>query len=197
MRPSNLELVLMTDATILKIKNRSENWKTARSLSRFFEGNAAPLAYRLGEPRGTPPTDVKLELFWKGVRDYRAKKRTEKERSDFKEHLVNCCRKRYSCLREEIIGSRLFKDLNDKNNYRICSNSYQEQLFTNLLNTEIDIVLETPGFLYIGEAKFKSNFDANGNLVLVHQLIRQYVMATALVDALGCSRESHSLCDNG
>ena len=58
-----------------------------------------------------------------------------------------------------------------------------------MTNTEIDIVLETPERLYIGEAKFKSGFNANGSLVLVHQFVRQYVMATVLLDVLGCTRK--------
>ena len=52
----------------------------------------------------------------------------------------------------------------------------------NLSNTEVDVVLETPNQLFIGEAKHEMSFGANGKLVLVHQLIRQYVMATILVE---------------
>ena len=43
------------------------------------------------------------------------------------------------------------KDLNPKN-YRVASGD-EKELFNNLRNTEIDIVLETPGHLFIGEAK--------------------------------------------
>ena len=39
------------------------------------------------------------------------------------------------------------------------------------------------------EAKSLSSFDGDGSLVLVHQLIRQYMMATVLLDVLACSRE--------
>ena len=52
------------------IDNRTENWKTARSLAMFFGDRAARLAGRLGEPQTTPVADVKLELYWKGVRDW-------------------------------------------------------------------------------------------------------------------------------
>ena len=57
-------------------------------------------------------------------------------------------------------------------------------LGNNLVNTEIDIVLQSPNHLFIGEAKHEMTFGANGRLVLVHQLIRQYVMAKILMDRL-------------
>ena len=55
----------------------------------------------------------------------------------------------------------------------------------NLLNTEIDIVLETTEYLFIGEAKDESTFGAKSKYVLVHQLIRQYVMASIVVALVG------------
>ena len=66
---------------------------------------------------------------------------------------------------------------------------HRARLINNLVNTEIDIVLESPKRLYIGEAKYTGTFHANGKLVLVHQLVRQYVMAKVLVDVLGRDRE--------
>ena len=57
-----------------------------------------------------------------------------------------------------------------------------DKLSDNLRGTEIDIVLETQNHLFIGEAKDESGFGTNGTLVLVHQLIREYVMAKILVD---------------
>ena len=168
---------------VLGIKNRTENWKTARCLSPFFGYRAVHLARALGEPLGTTPADVKLELYWKGVRDWRYKK----DRQMCDDRLIESCRRQYGELRQEIVRSRLFRDLQPKN-YAVWSDDHRDQLVTNLNNTEIDIVLETLGCLYIGEAKFKSSFDANGNLVLVHQLIRQYMMANVLLDILGESK---------
>ena len=63
------------------------------------------------------------------------------------------------------------------------------KLRNNLVNTEIDIVLESPNSLFIGEAKHEMSFGADGTLVLVHQLIRQYVVARILVDRLECDKE--------
>lgn len=175
-------------AKVLEIENRTENWKTARCLSPFFGADAAQLAYELGEPRSTPPAAVKLELYWKGVRDWRAAKTTKKDKRACDDRLVESCRHQYQDLRRDICRSQLFHPL-DEQNYAISSEGHRAQLITNLTNTEIDIVLESPDHLYIGEAKFLSSFDADGNLVLVHQLVRQYVMATVLLDVLGCSRE--------
>ncbi len=50
-------------------------------------------------------------------------------------------------------------------------------------------MIETPNHLFIGEAKHESNFGANSDLVLVHQLVRQYVMARILVELRKCKKE--------
>ena len=49
-------------------------------------------------------------------------------------------------------------------------------------NTEVDIVLEDSDSLFIGEAKHEMGFGADGKLILVHQLIRQYVTAKVLLE---------------
>ncbi len=54
----------------------------------------------------------------------------------------------------------------------------------NLASTEIDVVLMTAKNLFIVEAKHEARFGADGRYVLVHQLIRQYVMASILIDLL-------------
>lgn len=168
---------------VLEIDNQSENWKTARCLAPLFGRGAIHLARLLGEPSGTPPEKVQLELFWKGMRDYRREP-------------ANRCT-------EEILGERyrdLFRDLRSQiksfggfqklqpDNYRADTEPRQAKLARNLLNTEIDIVLESPRHLYIGEAKYKGKLHANGTYVLVHQLVRQHVMAKILVDLRGCDK---------
>ena len=69
-------------------------------------------------------------------------------------------------------------------NYAVSTNDEERMctLFSNLFNTEIDIVLQSPHHLFVGEAKHESDLKGRGNYVLVHQLIREYVMATILVD---------------
>ena len=56
------------------------------------------------------------------------------------------------------------------------------KLRDNLINTEVDVVLESPDSLFIGEVKDVSDFGADSRYVLVHQLIRQYVTATILIE---------------
>ena len=50
-------------------------------------------------------------------------------------------------------------------------------------------MLETPGHLFIGEAKGEAGLGANGDYVLVRQLIRQYVMARILLKLKECDKE--------
>ena len=81
---------------VLEIENRTENWKTARCLSSFFVGDRAVLlAHRLGEPCATPPADVKIELFWKGIRDWCA----GREKRECGERLVESYRILFVLLR--------------------------------------------------------------------------------------------------
>ena len=169
---------------VLGIANRTENWKTARCLWPFFGDGAIRLARRLGESEDTPAADVKLELYWKGVRDWCA----EKNKRECAELLVESCRRLFPDLRRRIEDSAHFRDLGT-NNYKIASDDQRAQLITNLANTEIDIVVASPERLYIGEAKFMSGFHASGKLVLVHQLVRQYVMANVLVDVVNSDRK--------
>lgn len=169
---------------VLGIENRTENWKTARCLSPLFGDRAVRLARRLGESRATPTVDVKLELFWKGARDWCA----GKKKQECEEQLVESCRRLFPDLRQRIEQYGCFHDLR-AGNYEVLSEDKRAQLVTNLTNTEIDIVLVSPESLYIGEAKYKSGFHASGKLVLVHQLVRQYVMANVLVDVLRCNRK--------
>ena len=58
--------------SILGIKNRTENWTTAKNFVPLFKDGALrkDFVVRLGEPKGTPPEDIRLELFWYGMRDY-------------------------------------------------------------------------------------------------------------------------------
>ena len=64
-----------------------------------------------------------------------------------------------------------------------------ESFANNLTNTEIDVVLQTPECLLIGEAKGEADLDGTGNLILVHQLVRQYVMAWMLVVLTGFNKK--------
>ena len=173
--------------TILGIINRTENWKTARHFSPLFGKDASiHLARQLGEPRETEPSDVHLELYWKGLRDYLHKEKIKKESED--KELADRYSRLFPDLRDRIEGFYGFRDLKD-HNYSSGTKGWEAKLRDNLVNTEIDIVLQTPTRLFIGEAKHEMGFGANGDLFLVHQLIRQFVMAKVLLDILGCTRK--------
>ena len=174
---------------ILGIANRTENWKTVRHFFRPSMEVRVGLIRRLCGDE-VPASEIKLELFWYGVRDYiqaymdchgadRDKdevKRILEER--FSDHYFGG----FSNLREDIRKRGYGLQVSQPRNYSPTNQEDKSKLYTNLQNTEVDIVLETPGHLFIGEAKNESDLGANPDLVLVHQLIRQYVMARILVE---------------
>ena len=179
---------------ILGIRNRTENWKTAQYFTPFFECNSVreSLVKQLLEPLGKDqeggPSTVKIELFWKGMRDYIDMLRKEGNPEPTSEDLAE----RYSCrfhdLRERIEKFDKCNTLKTRN-YNLSEQAWKDNLYTNLSNTEIDIVLETSKHLYIGEAKGETTFQPNDKRVLMHQLIREYVMATILNDLRGSDKK--------
>ena len=177
---------------ILGIENRTENWKTALEFAPLFENCKTCLAFanRLTGADEQDLGSVRIELFWKGMRDFlHANAEKGIPEPDLSEI--------YDCLFPELrvsvqeYGNQSkdgFRPLQDAN-YVAPTKESKAKLFNNLRNTEIDIVIETPGYLLIGEAKHESDFHANGNLILVHQLIRQYVMAKVLLKCLGSDKK--------
>ena len=91
---------------VLGIENRTENSKTARSLVPFFGDRAARLAGRLGEPQTTPAADVKLELYWKGVRDWLA----GGNKGEAEDQLLKSCRRLFPDIRKQIKRYGGFRD---------------------------------------------------------------------------------------
>lgn len=163
------------------IKNRTENWKTAKHFAPFFTNEVARarLARRLlDEPEDTPIGGVQIELFWKGMRDYL--KCTKKSHEEVKDELKKLYSKCFGGLKKDV---RAF-GFEARKSWNYDPSQAPEKLFTNLRNTEIDIVVETPTTLFIGEAKGEMTFGADGALVLVHQLVRQYVTVKILVGLL-------------
>ena len=173
--------------TILGITNRTENWKTARHMSPLFGANAVRLAWRLlpqGEGHSTlREGDVRLELFWKGIRDYEDKHKKIEDKA-----LADAYSRLFPDLLKDVqafTGPKQFRQpITDKNNYDVSMAKGIDKLGKNLRNTEIDIVLQSPGRLFIGEAKGESSLGGNSDYVLVHQLIRQYVAAHVLLKIL-------------
>ena len=178
---------------ILGIDNRAENWKTANAFAPCIgesgkearRGVAQFLAKNHGLEVG-PHEEVTLELFWFGMRDFLYQE--EEKRKSHAADLADRYNRMFKELRGDVDGfadgTRRLADLND-NAYRADDSHQREQLFSNLDHTEIDVVIESDHCLFIGEAKDESPFDAKSTDALVHQLIREYVMATILVDRLG------------
>lgn len=170
---------------ILGIENRTENWKTVQHFHGLPNKAKVCLVQNLGGPAEILAEEISLELFWKGVRDYADKPGPEQ--------MAEIYNRRFSDLRRKVIDFRAtnpahkFQPLKDHNYGATGEN--QDALCRNLQNTEIDIVLETPSHLFIGEAKHESKFGGEGKLILVHQLIRQYVTATILLDLIGKAKQ--------
>lgn len=170
---------------ILDITNRTENWQTVKHFHGDGLSDAAKvgLARLLGEPDETTADDIKVELFWRGMRDY------AKKNGVLTDDLVASYGRMFGGLRDEIDASPhtpRFRDLRSHNYTVPVSMEHRENLANNLKNTEVDIVLETPRRILIGEGKYRSpSFGTSRKYVLVHQLIRQYVTATILVDLVG------------
>ena len=171
---------------ILGIENRTENWKTTVYFSPLFGGKSQRLAEMLGATSELPPDEVRLELFWKGIRDYRYQEALS--RRELEGRVVESYNQNFSNLRRDVLASQEFRELQD-DHYVSSGDSAASRLTNNLLGTEVDVVLETPKHLFIGEVKHESTFGADGKLVLVHQLIRQYVAATILLQLVGDRKE--------
>ena len=184
---------------ILGIENRTENWKTVENFHALSDDAKVKLVKRLLEPyqdaQEIAPDSVKVELFWKGVRDYK-ETIPATQWKDVYQSLFGGLRGEIEAFNAEARYARRhpLKDLKDWN-YRVPDdilvpgrNSTKtpsaETLRSNLLSTEIDIVLETPSHLFIGEAKHESDLGGDSRYVLVHQLIRQYVLAKILLKKL-------------
>ena len=170
---------------VLGIQNRTENWKTALHLSPLIGESGGvgrtKLATRLLREASEPELgDVHLELYWKGMRDYMHQKGQKRE--DYKHDLAESYGRLFPDLRKEIEDFGQHQELKSSN-YEVSCETL-DKLSRNLINTEIDIVLESPGHLFIGEAKHEMGFGGDSSLILVHQLIRQYVMAKLLVDRI-------------
>lgn len=172
---------------ILGIVNRTENWKTASSFAPLLPDLGHLLARRLGDQQNTCSGTVPLELYWKGVRDYFDCHGGRKKAFDDKDRISKIYVKLFSNLRDQIINYGKFQDLKECN-YDVSTEERRDIFVNNLYNTEIDIVLSSNNYLFIGEAKHEMKFHANSKLILVHQVMRQYVMARILVEYIGCKQ---------
>ena len=170
---------------ILDIENRTESWRTARVLAPLVEkpGARISLASHLVGPEEQCDDSIELELFWKGMRDY-THECQDQNQGDYATRILALYRHFFPSLREQIERCAGFQPLKD-HNYVIADDQRKRKLYDNLFNTEVDIVLQTAKHLCIGEAKCGQRLAADSRHILVHQLIRQYVMARILVELKG------------
>ncbi len=189
---------------ILGITNRTENWKTARHFAPLFGANSGAKWRLLGndqERAKLQPGDVGLELFWYGMRDYfdQQGKKGEPEKETLAEHYSKQFGELRGDIQEFTKGFKGPGKLRNLKPHNYClspqcgvaprkKRNPISELASNVLHTEVDIVLESPGHLFIGEAKHKSSFGTNSEYVLVHQFIREYVMASILLKLRGQCR---------
>ena len=195
----------MYQNNILGISNRTENWKTAETLAPLItyqkQNHLATLIIDKVETNHPPfgSNEVVMQFFWKGFRDHW----NQRSSSSGKEAMINETAATYNRLfphlRNEIIEYNVQAPhnkqlrLNETNYIWSESNTdSKKSLFENLANTEIDVVIESPGFLLIGEVKDEQTFGAASKHILTHQLMRQYVMASILLDMRG-KREDYKL----
>ena len=148
----------------------------------------------LGALEGIEAKDIRIELFWYGMRDYiDMKNKNNKDLTIASEEFISHYYRLFPHLRKEIKEAKELRlNLQCSNYHPKHPDNDVDSLRNNLRNTEIDIVLDTPTHLFIGEAKHESKLRGDGKLILVHQLIRQYVMASILVDLTateGCAKE--------
>ena len=174
---------------ILGIDNRTENWKTAKEFCDLSDEGVLKLAGHLASTSTDDLGELKMELFWKGVRDWLKRQAVGREKQA-REELWNSYIANFSRLRSEIclVRSRRtepkIRGLED-DNYATHGEATKNKLINNLRNTEFDIVLQLREFLFIGEAKQEATFHASSRFVLVHQLVRQFVTARVLLDVTG------------
>jgi hypothetical protein len=176
---------------ILGIKNRAENWETAQTFAPIMANErqhilANQIISNSKQVGKFKPQDVRIELFWKGFRDYCYDRKIDRNNKEFKLKIAKLYRKLFPNLSEKLQkyqeaakGSSRLK-IDAKLNYNPDRPNFKDNLYQNLGNTEVDIVLEAPGFVLIGEAKRDETFGAKSKHSLPHQLIRQYVMTVML-----------------
>ena len=175
---------------ILGIRNRTEDWRTAQYFMPLrMEDGVGTFASRLSGTFERQSNRATLELFWTGMRDYvwetvRDKGRHGKDKIG--EAVAVIYDDLFTTLRSDIQRFDGVLPLRD-HNYDTSTKERRSKLFNNLLGTEVDIAIEDTQHLYLGEAKYVMDFGTNGKLVLVHQLVRQYVMANILVELSGHS----------
>lgn len=175
---------------MFKIVNKSENWRIAKL---FINGSGEKVAKSIAEKvllncNLPNSTSIEYELFWKGYRDYCDHIDGKGRNVDIKDRALQVYNAKFKSLRAEIekYNASYFPRLNLDDcgrNYTVSSESIDD-FFRNLYNTEIDIVIRAGDCFLIGEVKHTQSFSADSGHILVHQLLRQYVVASIILEEI-------------
>ena len=181
----------MSNDGILGIKNRTENWKTVQHFHGLSQDARKCLVKKLLGTNQLESEDIQIELFWYGFRDYIATCDEKGNCPPTAENVVEIYNEYFGDLKGKVQRfcdpkfPHKFSGLIPKN----YDPSLEGDLFNNLRHTEIDIAIISGKHLILGEAKHQSSLDAKSSYVLVHQLIRQRVMAQILLRVSGADLE--------
>lgn len=126
--------------------------------------------------------ETKIELFWNGIRDHLAALKVVRNTPERREEFAQIYRSLFPNLRAQLIEDEF--NLSSTVNYNPSEESSKTILYHHIHGSETDVVLEAPGYLFVGEAKYGGTFHDYGNKVLVHQMIRQYVIASIILKVL-------------
>lgn len=176
---------------MLQIQNRSENWRLAKA---FINGGGVLLARSISDrvlsnsQHRSNTKDIEYELFWTGYRDYCDNVEDKLRNPELGNRALHFYTEHFNNLYENIEeynqnNSPSLEIEREKNNYTVNRETLGDFL-KNLYYTEIDIVIRIENFLLIGEVKHTQTFGSKSEHVLVHQLVRQYVMASILTKEL-------------
>jgi len=161
----------MNNSGILGIENLTENWKTAQTFLKLKHEKKLSSFLALLGFQNVDEEVINMELFWKGFRD------CCKKENVFPFSFNHPYNNLFNNLKTKLANEGF--ELNDVNYNSNCIKS----LFSNMKNQEIDIVIETPKQIFIGEAKYTTKgFSDNKKYFLPHQFIRQYVTTKLLLN---------------
>ncbi|WP_413701091.1 hypothetical protein ACLKMH_04955 [Psychromonas sp. KJ10-10] len=178
---------------MLGIKNRSESWRMSKL---FIDNGGIKLANKLanrilGNAGYCSDSLIEYELFWTGFRDFCNEAKHKRTDKAFIDEVVSIYNENFEKLDEEIEkynkSGKTKLRINEgkyKENYQINETS-KGVFINNLFSTEIDLVIKAGKYILIGEFKDTQSFNAKSDYVLVHQLVRQYVMSRVLMDLIG------------
>jgi len=171
------------------VENRSENWRLAKAFidkkDNFLEYKIADIV--LSNCNQKISGQLSYEFFWTGFRDYCHSVSIAKKNSALGFRVVDYYQKTFSNLLDNIHQYNITENnpklkLNNPEINYVVNEETKNIFLNNLYYTEVDIIIRAGSNLLIGEVKSTQTFGSNSKHVLVHQLLRQYIMVSTLVN---------------